>query len=173
MHHVYVSIGSNIDREEHIRSALNTLQANFEQLILSPVYESEAVGFEGENFFNLVVSFKTHLTLAELLKKLHAIEDDHGRDRKTPKFSARTLDLDVLGYDDKVGDFAGTVLPREEIVYNAFVLKPLADIAREELHPVLKKTYGSLWNEFDNSKQKLWQIAFSWNKQVLSEKQES
>lgn len=169
MHHVYVSIGSNINREEHIRSAYNALQENFEQLICSPVYESEAVGFEGENFFNLVVGFKTHVTLVELAKKLRAIEDDQGRDRKTPKFSARTLDLDILSYDDKVGDFSGTVLPREEITYNAFVLKPLADIAGEALHPVLKKTYGDLWGEFDNSKQKLWQIDFSWNKQVLPE----
>jgi len=167
MHEVYVSIGSNINREEYICSALDALQENFENLLCSPVYESEAVGFEGENFYNLVVSFNTALGLEELAKKLRTIEDENGRDRHKPKFSARTLDLDILTYDNNVGEFSGTVLPRDEITYNAFVLKPLADIAGEKKHPELKITYAQLWREFDSSKQKLWQIDFGWHGRML------
>ena len=168
MHEVFVSIGSNINREEYICSSLDALQENFENLLCSPVYESVAVGFEGENFYNLVVSFMTTLSLEELAKKLRAIEDDNGRNRNKPKFSARTLDLDILTYDKKVGDFSGTVLPRDEITYNAFVLKPLADIAGSVQHPEIKKTYGQLWSEFDTSKQKLWRIEFNWHDRILS-----
>ena len=167
MHEVYVSIGSNINREEYICSALDALQKNFENLLCSPVYESVAVGFEGENFYNLVVSFSTALGLEELAKKLRAIEDDNGRDRHKPKFSARTLDLDILTYDNNVGEFSGTVLPRGEITYNAFVLKPLADIAGEKKHSELNVTYELLWREFDSSKQKLWKIDFRWHERML------
>ena len=167
MHEVYVSIGSNINREEYICSALDALQENFENLFLSPVYESVAVGFEGENFYNLVVSFNTVLSLEELAKKLRAIEDDNGRNRNKPKFSGRTLDLDILTYDNKVGEFSGTVLPRDEITYNAFVLKPLSDIAGEKKHPELNTPYEQLWREFDQSKQKLWQIEFNWRGRML------
>ena len=162
MHEVYVSIGSNINREEYICYALDLLQENFEKLLCSPVYESVAVGFEGENFYNLVVRFNTNLSLEELAKKLRAIEDDNGRDRHKPKFSARTLDLDILTYDNYVGEHAGMILPREEITYNAFVLKPLADIAGDAQHPELRKNYKQLWCEFDTRKQKLWQIEFNW-----------
>ncbi len=170
MHHVFVSIGSNIDRAKYICSALDALQENFAELHCSPVYESEAVGFEGDNFYNLVVGFKTDLTLPELAKKLRAIEDANGRDRSAPKFSARTLDLDILSYDNLRGNFAGIVLPREEITRNAFVLKPLADLAGQALHPELKKTYEQLWQEFDAGKQKLWRIDFNWKGQALSGK---
>jgi len=168
MHEVYVSIGSNINRKKHICCALDILQKNFENLSCSPVYESVAVGFEGENFYNLVVSFNTNLSLEELAKKLSSIEDGNGRDRKKPKFSARTLDLDILTYDNNVGEFSGTVLPRGEITYNAFVLKPLADIAGSVQHPELKKTYEQLWSQFDTSKQKLWRIEFNWHNLRLS-----
>lgn len=168
MHHVFVSIGSNIDRTNYICSALDVLQENFAELHCSPVYESEAVGFEGDNFYNLVVEFKTDLSLPELAKKLRAIEDAHGRDRNAPKFSARTLDLDILSYDKLKGNFAGIVLPREEITHNAFVLKPLADLAGQALHPGLQKTYEQLWQEFDAGKQKLWRIDFNWKDQALS-----
>lgn len=168
MHSVYVSIGSNIDRTKNITSALDALEKNFQELYCSPVYESEAVGFEGENFFNLVVSFKTELKLVDLAKKLRDIEDSNGRVRSAPRFSARTLDIDILSYDSLVGDFEGIMLPREEITCNAFVLQPLADIAGQSQHPAIKKTYEQLWREFDTGEQKLWQIDFNWNGRVLS-----
>jgi len=158
MARVYLSLGSNIDREQHIRSALAALQQTFGELVVSPIYESEAVGFDGDNFFNLVVGLDTDLPVGELQRLIKAIEDDHGRERSGPKFSARTLDIDILTYDDFVGETDGVILPRDEIVKNAFVLLPLADVAGAELHPQLQRCYADLWADYDKSRQALWQV---------------
>ena len=155
---VYVSIGSNIEKEKHIKLCLKEMAEQFTGLVLSPIYESEAVGFKGDTFFNLVAKFDTGLAVGELSKHLKAIEDKYGRDRSGPKFSGRTLDIDILTYDDLVGDIDGVQLPRDEITKNAFVLLPLADIAVGENHPQLNMTYGELWQQFDQSSQKLWQV---------------
>lgn len=158
MARVYLSLGSNIDRHRHIRAALTALQQSFGELLLSPIYESEAVGFEGDNFFNLVVGLDTEMTVGELQRLIKSIEDDNGRVRGGAKFSARTLDIDILTYDDFVGEIDGVVLPREEIVKNAFVLLPLKDVAAHDLHPQLQRSYGELWSEYDKSKQALWRV---------------
>ena len=155
---VYVSIGSNIDKEKNIKNCLQELALNFSDLLLSPIYESESVGFEGDNFFNLVARFTTDLTVGELNQRLKAIEDNHGRERSGPKFSGRTLDIDILTYDDLVGDIDGVQLPRDEITKNAFVLLPMADIAGSELHPELQVSYSRLWFFYEKEKQKLWQV---------------
>mgnify|MGYP000347167646 FL=1 len=155
---VYVSIGSNIDKEKNIKNCLQELALNFSDLLLSPIYESESVGFEGDNFFNLVARFTTDLTVGELNQRLKAIEDNHGRERSGPKFSGRTLDIDILTYDNLVGDIDGVQLPRDEITKNAFVLLPMADIAGNELHPELQVSYSRLWFFYDKEKQKLWQV---------------
>jgi len=155
---VYVSIGSNIDKEKNIKNCLQELALNFSDLLLSPIYESESVGFEGDNFFNLVARFTTDLTVGELNQSLKVIEDNHGRERSGPKFSGRTLDIDILTYDDLVGDIDGVQLPRDEITKNAFVLLPMADISGNELHPELQVSYSRLWFFYDKEKQKLWQV---------------
>lgn len=158
MTRVYLSLGSNIERHKHIRNALQTLSGLYGQLALSNVYESEAVGFEGDNFYNLVVGFDTDLSVAELQTQIKQIEDDNGRLRDGPKFSARTLDIDILTYGDFTGVDSGVQLPRDEITKNAFVLLPLSEIAPEELHPELGLSYQELWLQYDKSKQKLWAI---------------
>jgi len=158
MARVYLSLGSNIDRDHYIRTALDILQRRFGDLIVSPVYESESVGFDGDNFYNLVVGIRTEVGVGELQKQIKAIEDDNGRVRGGPKFSSRTLDIDILTYDDCVGDVDGVALPRDEIVRNAFVLWPLADVAGDELHPQLQQSYSDLWAEYDKSKQALWRV---------------
>jgi 2-amino-4-hydroxy-6-hydroxymethyldihydropteridine diphosphokinase len=158
---VFVSIGSNIDKEKNIKACLQDLASHFAQLELSPIYESEAVGFSGDNFFNLVAKFTTNLTVGELNLALKAIEDKHGRERSGPKFSGRTLDIDILTYDNLVGVVDGVVLPREEITQNAFVLLPMNDIAADVLHPELKVTYARLWFFYDKDKQNLWQVELS------------
>jgi 2-amino-4-hydroxy-6-hydroxymethyldihydropteridine diphosphokinase len=160
---VYVSLGSNQNKMHHISVALDELSQHFGKLDLSPVYESDAVGFTGESFLNSVAAFNTMLSIGELNILLKAIEDKHGRLRGGPKFSGRTLDIDILTYDDCVGDFCGVQLPRDEITKNAFVLKPLSDIAADTLHSVKKITYAALWQEYDHSSQKLTRIDFSWN----------
>ena len=158
MAQVYVSIGSNIDKKKNISGCLKALAEHFGALVLSPIYESEAVGFEGDNFYNLVAKFKTSLSVGELNEQLKAIEDQYGRKRTGPKFSGRTLDIDILTYDDLVGDIDGVQLPRDEITKNAFVLLPMNDIAAEELHPELQVTYGRLWFFFDKESQSLWPV---------------
>jgi len=169
MARVYISIGSNIDREKNVLSALDTLHQWFGDLLLSPVYESEAVGFVGESFLNLVVGVDTTLSVGELSARLRQLEADNGRRRgiDVPKFSGRTLDLDILIYGNEVGQIAGVDLPRGEILQNAFVLKPLADVAPQDCHPVCDKTYSALWQSYDRD-QKLWPVDFTWQGQTIS-----
>jgi 2-amino-4-hydroxy-6-hydroxymethyldihydropteridine diphosphokinase len=162
MAHVLVSIGSNIDQARNIRNCLDALAQAFGHLELSSVYESEAVGFDGDNFYNLVAGFATSLDIPTLSALLRQIETDNGRRRDGPKFSARTLDIDILTYDKAVGEFNGISLPRDEIVENAFVLLPLAELVPTDFHPVLRKTYATLWQEYDQNRQKLWPIDFEW-----------
>jgi 2-amino-4-hydroxy-6-hydroxymethyldihydropteridine diphosphokinase len=167
MARVYLSIGSNIEREKHVLAALDALREWFGSLALSPVYESEAVGFVGEPFLNLVVGVDTALTVGELSARFKQLEADNGRRRDVPKFSGRTLDLDILTYDQEVGQLDGVELPRGEILKNAFVLKPLADVAPRDRHPVSGRTYFELWQSY-NRDQKLWPIAFTWQGEVIS-----
>lgn len=162
MAQVYLSLGSNINRAQYIRAALDALAGRFGELQVSRVFESEAVGFQGDNFYNLVVGLQTDLSVGQLALCLRGIEDANGRLRSGPKFSARTLDIDILTYDHLTGTVDGVNLPRGEIVKNAFVLQPLAEIAPEVLHPVEQKTYRQLWDEYDQASQKLWPVEFIW-----------
>lgn len=146
---VYISLGSNINREKNIRQAEIALEKEFGELLFSPVYETEAVGFDGDNFYNSVVAFKTDQSVHYVAHVLKAIEDSFGRDRSQPKFSARVIDLDLLLYDDMVLKTDNIHIPREEILYNAFVLKPLVDIAGSIIHPLEKKYLNQIWENSD------------------------
>lgn len=157
---VYISIGSNIDAEKNIRLSIHALQEHYGKLILSSVYESEAVGFKGDNFLNLVVGLKTEEDVYTVAASLRKIEDEHGRDRSGPRFSPRTVDLDLLLYDDLILQEEGLDIPRDEITKNAFVLLPLDEIASQLIHPVSGKTMCDHWVSFDQSSQKLWPIEF-------------
>ncbi len=161
MPQVWLSIGSNLEREKNIRGALRALKEAFGDLTLSRVYESEAVGFVGDPFFNLVAGFETDQPVAEVVDQLHAIEAAHGRERGEKKFASRTLDIDLLIYGDLVLQEGELELPRDEITRYAFVLLPLAEVAGPERHPVLGQTYRQLWQGFDASEQPLWPADFS------------
>ncbi|GAB4295220.1 MAG: 2-amino-4-hydroxy-6-hydroxymethyldihydropteridine diphosphokinase [Thiohalomonadaceae bacterium] len=160
MARVYVSIGSNIEREQNIRAGVADLKARFGALLLSSVYESEAVGFAGDSFYNLVAGFDTTLTPQQVAAELRAIEEAHGRARNGPRFSSRTLDIDLLLYDDLVLHEGTLAIPRDEITKNAFVLWPLAEIAPQLTHPQAGVSYGALWEAFDKQSQPLWPVAF-------------
>jgi 2-amino-4-hydroxy-6-hydroxymethyldihydropteridine diphosphokinase len=162
---VALSLGSNINPSFNIRQAVVTLRANYPDLKLSPVYESEAVGFTGDNFLNLVATFATDESLDRLTERCRAVEDQQGRDRSAPKFSGRTLDIDILIYGELQGHHAGILLPRPEITSNAFVLRPLADLLPNGMHPALGRTFAQLWAEFDDNDQHLWPVDFDWEQQ--------
>lgn len=168
MTEIYLSLGSNVERHKHIAAALDALAELFVELRISSVYESKSVGFEGSNFFNLVVGANTTLSVAELSETLKRIEDDNGRKRSGPKFSPRTLDIDILTYGNFIGVDHGVELPRAEITKNAFVLLPLAEIAPQVVHPQLQKTYQQLWVEYDQASQSLWAIDFEWKDRLIS-----
>lgn len=160
MPRVYLGLGSNIDREAHIRAALRALEETFGLLLVSPVYESESVGFAGSNFYNLVVGIDTEMPVGELSALLRGIEDANGRVRSGPKFSPRTLDIDILTYGNACGEIDGVQLPRDEILKNAFVLRPLADIAPNDRHPETVRPFLEHWEAYDHGRQKLWPIDF-------------
>lgn len=160
MPRVYLGVGSNIDREKNIRGALLALEERYGDILISPVYESDAVGFEGDPFYNLVVAIDTDKTVGELAAELRAIEEAWGRDRRSPKFSSRTLDIDILTWDNACGEVEGVNLPRDEILKYAFVLKPLADLAGNDRHPETIRPYAEHWEAFDHSRQSLREVDF-------------
>ncbi|MEX1668125.1 2-amino-4-hydroxy-6-hydroxymethyldihydropteridine diphosphokinase [Zhongshania guokunii] len=162
MAEVFLGLGSNIQRYRHMTSALDALSEHFAPLRLSRVYESESVGFRGSVFLNMVVAFNTEMALAPLIDLLREIEVRLGRVPGAPKFSPRTLDIDILSYDNLCGNFAGIELPRDEVTYNAFVLRPLSELAPDHCHPVSGKTYRELWAGYV-SEQKLWPVEFCWS----------
>jgi 2-amino-4-hydroxy-6-hydroxymethyldihydropteridine diphosphokinase len=162
MARIYISIGSNIEAEKHLRRAVAELTQLYGKLQLSSVYESEAVGFDGDNFLNMVVGLDTEEDVHQVVQTLRQIEDRHGRVRSGPRFSARTMDLDLLLYDALVLKENGFELPREEITQNAFVLWPLAEIAPDLIHPSEHQSMATLWQDFDKDSQKLWPITITW-----------
>ncbi len=155
---VWLSLGSNIEPRSHIPQALKELEEAFGKLTVSPVYESEAVGFQGDNFLNLVVGLRTSLGPQALMERLREIEALHGRKRDAKGFNSRTLDIDLLTYADQIIDSDTLKLPRGEILEYAFVLLPLAEVAGNERHPVEGKTYQELWDSFDSALQRLWPV---------------
>ena len=162
MPRVFLSLGSNIDARRHLAAALDALAERFGALGLSPVYESPAVGFEGDNFLNLVVGIDTGLAVGELARELRAIEDANQRQRGAAKFCSRTLDIDILTHGDSLGVIDGVQLPRDEILRYAFVLRPLADLAPDVLHPGLHIPYRQLAAELCLPDQPLWRVPFAW-----------
>lgn len=155
---VYLSLGSNIEPARYIPESLALLADAFGELMLSPIYENEAVGFAGDNFFNLAVGLETDLPVGKLNTVLRAIEAACGRQRGEEKFSSRTLDIDILTYGDVTGTVDGIELPRDEIEKYAFVIKPLADIAPDDCHPVSGKSYASLCAEIVTADAPLWRV---------------
>lgn len=147
MARVYVSLGSNVDREMRIRQAVEALRRTFGDIELSTVYDSAAVGFDGSNFLNLVAGFDCELEVDEVAAIFHDIEDRLGRDRGLPRFANRAIDLDILLYDDLVMDAQGIRIPRPDILVNAFVLRPLQDIAPDLRHPQTGESYADLWRQ--------------------------
>lgn len=162
---IYISLGSNVDREYHIQHALTalakTFNLTFKQLTLSSLFESDAVGFSGNAFYNMVIGIQIQHSVEQVALKLRDIEIKYGRTFDAKKFSPRTLDLDLLLYDDLIIDTPAQ-LPRDEIDKNAFVLWPLSEIAPKLVHPIIKQNYQTLWQNYDKASQQLKVVDNCW-----------
>jgi len=156
---VYVSAGSNIDPELHLRTACRRLAARFGPLSLSSVYRTKAVGFKGDDFLNLVLSFSTDFDVHGVKATLDELERSAGRPRSAKSFAPRTLDLDLLLYGREVLDEPGVRVPRADILQYAFVLAPIAELAPDLRHPVDGRTMRELWSAFAGGEQGIQRLA--------------
>jgi 2-amino-4-hydroxy-6-hydroxymethyldihydropteridine diphosphokinase len=145
---VYVAAGSNVEPEKNLARALDELEQAFGDLAISPAYRNRAVGFDGADFINLVVGFRAAVPPRQVKQALERIEESCGRPRAAPKWGPRTMDLDILLYDQVVSDEPGLILPRPDLLRRAFMLKPLADLAPGLQHPTQHRTIGELWADF-------------------------
>lgn len=162
---VLLGLGSNNRRAQNLVAGLDALAQLLGDIRCSPVFESLAVGYKGDNFYNLVVSGVTELPLMELDRRLKFIEADNGR--YAPDRKGLPLDIDVLMFGDLAGNFHGLELPRPETLKNAFVLWPLALLAPDVQHPVAGCSFAELWRA-SAIEQRLWPVAFQWQGMELT-----
>lgn len=146
-----MAAGSNVEPVAHLQRALAMLRARYPGLRRSRAWRNPAVGFEGDDFVNLVVSFSTDESPQRVLERLHEVEAACGRTRAAPRWAPRSMDLDVLLYGDRVSDEPGLTLPRPDLVRRAYVLGPMAELAPELRHPTLGLTMRELWVRFDSA----------------------
>ena len=146
---VFLSLGSNIDPEENLRFACGELKKTFGNIQVSSVYKNKPIGFEGNDFLNMVVKITSTLNPNEILNYLHGLEAAIGRDTGTGAFNSRALDIDMILYNNLVHPEKPFKIPRQDIELYSFVLCPLAEIDPDGIHPVIGKTFKDLWEDFD------------------------
>jgi 2-amino-4-hydroxy-6-hydroxymethyldihydropteridine diphosphokinase len=151
----YVSGGSNLDAERNLRLAARELKRVFPGARFSRCYRNRAVGFEGPDFLNFAVELPVTQGLAALKSELERIEALCGRPPGAKRWEPRAMDLDVLLYGDRVGEFDGLKLPRPSLLEWGFMLGPLAEIAPLLVHPVQRKSMAELWAGFDREANRL------------------
>ena len=145
MARVFLGLGSNLNAQQNIAAGLVRLGTDYRLISESPWYRSPALGFDGPDFINLVVEIECRCSLLQLRAELKQIEFDFGRPLDAVKFSSRLLDIDILMYNDWVGDFSGLQLPRSDIHQFAFVLRPLLDIFPQGLDPQSGRPLAEFW----------------------------
>lgn len=141
----YLGLGSNQGAERNLGAAVKALRGTFGEVRLSPLYRSRAVGFEGDDFINFAAAIETGMDPMDLRAWLRELESRHGRRRDLPKFSDRTLDVDILMFGDLRSDDPELPLPRPEILRFAHVLRPLAELAPDLVYPGREESLGELW----------------------------
>ena len=121
----YLSLGSNINPESNLDLAISALNQILTETERSSIYKTQAEGFEGDDFLNLIFSGVSSLAFEDLNKKLKDIEDSSGRDRKAQKFSSRTLDIDIVL---QLNDEEEILFESDEIAKYRFVSEPLEEL---------------------------------------------
>ena len=148
---VYVSLGSNIDPEANLHIGISELRKHFGELQISAVYRNAAVGFVGDDFLNLVVGFESDLPPEAICAEIEAIHNLAGREPNRGKWESRPLDIDLLLYNDLVMEERPVRVPRSDLLEYGFVLRPMAELVPDLVHPVTGKTMLEHWQEFDQS----------------------
>ena len=146
---VYVGLGSNIGPEQNLRLGLSELRDRFGELQVSAVYRSKALGFEGDDFLNLVAGFESDSSPADICETIELIHKLAGRAGDGGKWESRPLDIDLLLYNDLVIDERPVRIPRKDVLEYSFVLRPLAELAPGLVHPVTGRTMLEHWQNFD------------------------
>jgi len=146
---VYLGLGSNESPEENLRLAIAELRQRYGDLEISAVYRSAAIGFEGEDFLNLVVGLRSDDSPLKLCNEMELIHNLAGRVRGSDKWESRPLDIDLLLYNDLIEDARPVRVPRDDILHYSFVLRPIAELAPDLVHPVSGKSMLEHWQEFD------------------------
>ena len=144
MAQIHINIGSNVNKQHNINAALKHLKAQFGEITTSSLYQSPAVGFVGDDFYNIGVNIQTNFSIDKVSEVLNNIEQKLGRDRKNPKFSNRVIDLDLVLYDSIISEQNN--LPRDDILKYAFVLVPLIELNPDKIHPIEKVPFKALWS---------------------------
>ena len=147
---VFLGIGSNLNKKENIHSCITFFKSSFKHCSISPIYQSPSFGFEGHDFYNLVIKIKTHFKLPSLKKWLMWVEDVHNRDRSQPRYSNRTLDIDILLFNNDIYQDENITIPRPEILTQGYILKPLIDISTQIKHPQTQNTFEHHWHKLQN-----------------------
>lgn len=146
---VYLGLGSNELPEKNLRIALRELGKRYGNVALSPVYRSAALGFDGDDFLNLVVRIESDQTPAEICDEIELIHNVAGRVRGSDKWESRPLDIDLLLYNDLIDEQRPARVPRADILQYSFVLRPMADLAPTLVHPLSGRTMLEHWQDFD------------------------
>lgn len=146
----YLGLGSNQEPEENLRLCARELRRRFSVLAMSPVYRNKAIGFAGKDFLNAVACIETELSPVEVCRQLEEIHVLSGRERGESAYMSRTLDVDLLLYDDLIIDEPPVRVPRDDILDYAFVLGPLAEIAPDCVHPATGRPMRAHWAEFES-----------------------
>jgi 2-amino-4-hydroxy-6-hydroxymethyldihydropteridine diphosphokinase len=162
---IYLGLGSNVEPEKYLKLGMRELGLRFDMLEMSNIYRSKAAGFDGADFLNLVLGFESDLSPSAIHQVIEDIHKVAGRQRGETRFSARTLDIDLLLYDDLVLDAAPIRVPRTDILKYSFVLGPLAEIAPDLKHPETGRRVAEHWAEFDQQSHPIVAVSVDTTKQ--------
>lgn len=153
MYRVYVSIGTNLEREHHVHVAARYLEQTFEDVVFSSVYACQAVGFDGPEFYNLAAGFTALMPLEDVMASLRELELANGRPVDAQKYTSRTLDIDIVWVDGLQGQIslAGgktLMLPRPEWLVQAHMLAPMAELLPALIPAGEHRSLAALWQAY-------------------------